>query len=90
MRKRVVCKVLVNRGLNLSELDGWWAEASAPEVGWALGDGREHDHDPKWDAAEAEQLYALLEGEVVPSFHDRDDAGIPQARLRRCARAWPV
>ncbi len=35
-------KVLVNGGLNLSELDGWWAEAFTPEVGWALGDGREH------------------------------------------------
>src|SRR5579872_4526142 len=35
-------KVLVNGGLNLSELDGWWAEAYSPEVGWALGDGREH------------------------------------------------
>ena len=43
-------KVLVNGGLNLSELDGWWAEAYSPEVGWALGDGREHGDDPAWDA----------------------------------------
>jgi glucan phosphorylase len=35
-------KVLVNGGINLSELDGWWAEAYAPELGWALGDGQEH------------------------------------------------
>ena len=47
-------KVLVNGGLNLSELDGWWAEAYTPEVGWALGDGQEHDDDPAWDAAEAD------------------------------------
>ena len=39
-------KVLVNGGINLSELDGWWAEAYTPEVGWALGDGREHGDDP--------------------------------------------
>ena len=39
-------KVLVNGGLNLSELDGWWAEAYAPEVGWAIGDGQEHGDDP--------------------------------------------
>ncbi len=39
-------KVLVNGGLNLSELDGWWAEAYMPEVGWALGDGEEHGDDP--------------------------------------------
>ena len=39
-------KVLVNGGLNLSELDGWWAEAYSPEVGWAIGDRQEHDSDP--------------------------------------------
>ena len=39
-------KVLVNGGLNLSELDGWWAEAYSPEVGWAIGDGQEHGDDP--------------------------------------------
>ena len=44
-------KVLVNGGLNLSELDGWWAEAYSPEVGWAIGDGQEHGDDPAWDAA---------------------------------------
>ena len=38
-------KVLVNGGVNLSELDGWWAEAYTPEVGWALGDGQEHGDD---------------------------------------------
>ncbi|MEB2344190.1 MAG: alpha-glucan family phosphorylase [Deltaproteobacteria bacterium] len=86
-------KVLVNGGLNLSELDGWWAEAYAPEVGWALGDGREHGDDPAWDAAEAQALYALLEGEVVPAFYDRDERGIPQrwvARMRESmARLTP-
>jgi glycogen phosphorylase len=76
-------KVLVNGGLNLSELDGWWAEAYAPEVGWAIGDGREHDSDPAWDRAEAEQLYALLEREVVPAFYDRDERGIPRAWVAR-------
>ena len=59
-------KVLVNGGINLSELDGWWAEAYTPEVGWALDDGKEHGGDPAWDAAEAEALYSLLELEVVP------------------------
>jgi starch phosphorylase len=72
-------KVLVNGGLNLSELDGWWAEAYAPEVGWALGDGREHGDDPAWDAAEAEALYTLLEHEVIPAFYTRDAQGIPMA-----------
>jgi len=69
-------KVLVNGGLNVSELDGWWAEAYRPEVGWSIGDCLEHDDDPAWDASEAEQLYRLLEAEIVPAFYERDDRGI--------------
>jgi glycogen phosphorylase len=76
-------KVLVNGGINLSELDGWWAEAYTPEVGWALGDGNEHGDDPDWDAHEAEQLYNLLEQEVVPEFYNRNDKGIPVAWVKR-------
>jgi starch phosphorylase len=76
-------KVLVNGALNLSELDGWWAEAYVPEVGWALGDGQEHGDDPAWDAAEAEALYNLLERQVVPEFYTRDLNGIPAAWVER-------
>ncbi len=76
-------KVLVNGGLNLSELDGWWAEAYDPEVGWALGDGLEHDSDPAWDAIEAERLYDLLENEIIPEFYDRDEQGIPRRWIAR-------
>ncbi|MEO8211564.1 MAG: alpha-glucan family phosphorylase [Myxococcales bacterium] len=76
-------KILVNGGLNLSELDGWWAEAYAPEVGWALGDGQEHGDDPSWDAAEAEALYDLLERSIVPEFYARDATGIPVAWVAR-------
>jgi starch phosphorylase len=76
-------KVLVNGGINLSELDGWWAEAYTPEVGWALGDGQEHDDDPSWDAVEAQALYDLLEREVIPEFYNRDENGIPRAWVAR-------
>jgi starch phosphorylase len=76
-------KVLVNGGINLSELDGWWAEAYTPEVGWAIGDGQEHGDDPAWDAAEAEVLYERLEQEVIPEFYTRDDKGIPTAWVAR-------
>jgi starch phosphorylase len=76
-------KVLVNGGLNLSELDGWWAEAYAPEVGWALGDGQEHGSDPSLDAAEAEALYERLEQEVIPEFYNRNDQGVPTAWVAR-------
>jgi starch phosphorylase len=70
-------KVLPNGGLNLSELDGWWAEAYSPQVGWALGDGREHGDDPGWDAAEAAALYDILEKEVIPTFYARNADGLP-------------
>jgi starch phosphorylase len=76
-------KVLANGGLNLSELDGWWAEAYCPEVGWALGDGKEHGDDPAWDAFEAEQLYNLLENEVIPAFYERDADGVPTAWIAK-------
>ncbi len=76
-------KVLANGGLNISELDGWWAEAYSPEVGWAIGDGREHGEDTAWDAAEVESLYVLLEQQVVPEFYDRDVQGMPSVWLAR-------
>lgn len=70
-------KVLVNGGLNLSSLDGWWAEAWTPDIGWVLGDGYDGDE------AEAAALYRILEEEVIPSFYDRDDLGIPRAWVKR-------
>ncbi len=76
-------KVLANGGINLSELDGWWAEAYTPEVGWALGDGQEHGDDPAWDVAEATALYDLLEGQVIPEFYTRSKQGIPTAWVKR-------
>jgi starch phosphorylase len=76
-------KVLVNGGLNLSELDGWWAEAYSPEVGWAIGDGKEHGEDPAWDAAEADELYSVLERQVIPEFYERNESGMPAKWLGR-------
>jgi starch phosphorylase len=76
-------KILVNGGINLSVLDGWWAEAYTPDLGWALGDGQEHGDDPEWDARDAEALYDLLENEVIPEFYSRDQKGIPKAWVAR-------
>jgi len=73
-------RVLVNGGLNLSELDGWWAEAYRADAGWALGgDGPASGS----DAVEAERLYGLLEQEVIPEFYARDAHGIPRAWVER-------
>jgi starch phosphorylase len=80
-------KVLVNGGINLSELDGWWAEAYTPEVGWALGDANEHGDDPAWDATEAGALYDLLEQQVVPEFYARDENGTPVRWIERMRKS---
>ncbi len=69
-------KVLVNGGLNFSELDGWWAEAYSEAVGWVLCGCRE-DVDPHEDRTEAEMMYDILEKEIAPEFYDRDSQGIP-------------
>lgn len=76
-------KVLVNGGINLSELDGWWAEAYSPEVGWALGDRQQHGNDPEWDKAEAKDLYDILERQVIPDFYNRNEKGIPEKWIER-------
>jgi len=59
-------KVLVNGGLNFSELDGWWAEAYSSEVAGS-GDGLEHGDDPAVDGREADQLYTLLDRKLYRS-----------------------
>ena len=79
-------KVLSNGGLNFSELDGWWAEAYSPDVGWALGDGGDHP-EPGWDAVEAQRLYFLLETEIVPEFYRRDEEGLPREWIERVRKS---
>jgi starch phosphorylase len=81
----------LNGALHLSELDGWWDEAYAPGVGWALGEGIASDLlGEAQDAAEARQLMDLLEGEIVPLFYDRDEAGRPLRWLDCVARSIEV
>jgi starch phosphorylase len=79
-------KVLVNGGLNLSQYDGWWAEAWQPELGWAIRPGatfEELSQTDKHDEADAEELYQLLENQVVPEFYLRNEQGLPANWLAR-------
>jgi glycogen phosphorylase len=88
-------KAAVNGALNLSVLDGWWAEGYSPECGWAIGSGEQYDDPEENDAVEAEALYTLLEREVVPAFYARDASGRPRewttmmtASIRRLGGAF--
>jgi starch phosphorylase len=71
-------KVALNGGLNLSILDGWWAEAYSPEVGWAIGAGEEYEDTDQQDYIESNALYDLLEKDIVPTFYDRGTDGLPR------------
>jgi starch phosphorylase len=75
-------KSAVNGGLQLSVLDGWWAEAYDGTNGWALSGEVDGDHDAQ-DARDADELVRLLHDEVVPEFYDRDADGLPRAWLAR-------
>ncbi len=76
-------KVIMNGGLHLSVLDGWWAEAYTPEVGWSIGLGEIYGDPEQGDAVEAEMLMTLLEQRVVPEFYDRDADGLPRRWIDR-------
>ncbi len=76
-------KVLANGGLNFSELDGWWAEAYCEEVGWKLGAGDAHPGSPEWTRTDAQELFAVLENDIIPDFYLRDERGMPRAWLSR-------
>ncbi len=71
-------KVVLNGGLNLSILDGWWAEAYDGRNGFAIGSGTSHLSDEITDARDAESLYATLEQQLIPTFYDRDVDGLPR------------
>jgi starch phosphorylase len=75
-------KVVLNGGLNLSVLDGWWAEAYDGTNGWAI-DGAVDPDEEAQDARHADALYRLLESQVVPLFYERDADGVPLGWVER-------
>jgi len=71
-------KVVLNGGLNLSVLDGWWAEAYDGLNGFAIGNGRTHSNMHVHDTRDGEDLYRVLRDEVVPLYYQRDRDGLPR------------
>jgi starch phosphorylase len=80
-------KVVLNGGLNLSVLDGWWAEAYDGSNGFAIGMGETHSRPEVQDLRDADALFHTLEKEVIPLYYDRDDDGLPRAWIARIKRA---
>jgi starch phosphorylase len=76
-------KAVLNGALNLSILDGWWAEAYDGSNGFAIGQGHSHVDDAITDRRDAEALYRVLEEEVVPMYYDRDVDGLPRNWIKR-------
>jgi starch phosphorylase len=75
-------KSAFNGGLQLSVLDGWWAEAYDGTNGWALP-GEVADDEGSQDERDTSILHTLVRDEIVPAFYDRDDRGLPGAWLTR-------
>jgi glycogen phosphorylase len=76
-------KAVLNGGLNLSVLDGWWAEAYDGSNGFAIGKGASHSSDEMNDRRDAADLFRVLEQEVIPLYYDRDVDGLPRQWIKR-------
>jgi glycogen phosphorylase len=79
-------KVVLNGGLNLSVLDGWWAEAYDGLNGFAIGTGRTHSNMQMHDRRDGEDLYRVLDEELIPLYYQRDQDGLPRGWIKRMKR----
>lgn len=79
-------KVVLNGGLNLSVLDGWWAEAYDGMNGFAIGSGRTHSNMDAHDTRDGNDLYRTLREEVIPLYYQRDRDGLPLGWIKRMKR----
>ena len=79
-------KVVLNGGLNLSVLDGWWAEAYDGRNGFAIGTGRTHSNMNVHDTRDGDDLYRVLREEVIPLYYHRDRDGLPRDWIKRMKR----
>jgi starch phosphorylase len=79
-------KVVLNGGLNLSVLDGWWAEAFDGQNGFAIGTGRTHSKMDVHDGHDSEDLYRVLQDELIPLYYQRDRDGLPRGWIKRMKR----
>ena len=81
-------KVVMNGGLHISALDGWWAEAYDGENGFAIGNGEIHVSDEVQDRRDADALFRILEEKIVPLYYDQDHNGVPRRWVNAIKRSW--
>jgi starch phosphorylase len=81
-------KVVMNGGLHISVLDGWWAEAYDGENGFAIGNGEIHVSGEVQDKRDADALFRVLEEKVVPLYYDQDHNGVPRHWVQAIKRSW--
>lgn len=78
-------KAAANGALNFSTLDGWWDEAYHRDLGWAIGNREEledYNSVEEWDHNEANDIYRLLEEQIIPAFYDRGRDNMPRRWLK--------
>lgn len=75
-------KAVMNGVVNFSVLDGWWAEGYREDAGWALKEERTYENQQFQDELDAETIYNILEDEIIPTFYDRDNDGIPHGWVK--------
>lgn len=76
-------KAAINGALNFSVLDGWWREVYDGENGWAIGEDKDSDPSPTQDEKDSEDLYTIMEKEIIPLYYDRDPKEISHLWLLR-------
>ncbi len=82
-------KAAANGVINCSVLDGWWCEGYTTENGWAIGTGEEYSDQEQQDNVESNQIYSLLEKEIVPAFYNRGFDGLPRewiTKMKSCIK----
>ena len=83
-------KAAINGVLNVSVLDGWWAEAYDDSFGWKIGNGRIYDDPGYQDSVESQDLYNVLEEEVIPAFYERRNGDSPYGWIQRMKASMKI
>ncbi|MFQ5607164.1 MAG: alpha-glucan family phosphorylase, partial [Candidatus Zixiibacteriota bacterium] len=80
-------KAALNGAQSLSTLDGWWDEAFNRNIGWKIGAGADSDGSAEADTRDRDEIYDLLENEIIPLYYSRDADNVPSEWIGRALRS---